>query len=845
MPIKQYLGEIGYTKKEEFKHIDKKENIEIVLSEAYEKSGVLVVVDAGGICGAPFSYKRYCQKQNEWVKKYKRVYRILDSDDEKQQLKEIETLKTFLNGGDVDYDTGKTMDREKHSIDPSPLEYLFEECFERAYGASGYKYLQREYSIVLKNGKTAYIDYALFNKDGTWIAIEENGVSYHHPSIIGEKRYRKMLFKQNSIVEQDGIIYRWDTESMQHKDRIVDEILEFVGDISKYHRQDYVKEQRGFKLYDHQEEYLYQLKNDREAGIESALVVLPTGTGKTTVAIEDLREFYVKHSDFRALVLVPSLALVNQWEAVLSQNAALDTFTVVKTYAKASREYYNHEKDFYDYIVIDEAHHGAAPVIRKILHHYKPKFLLGLTATDERLDEKKLEEVFGAYNTKLSLKEAIEKGILAPIRAYRLETNIDLSSVKFNGKDYIFSQLEKSIKIPSRNELIADVVKTYFCDRLKGKSGLVFCVSVAHAKEMAKIMRARGINAESIDGKDKKRVEKIDKYMNKDIQFLCTCSLLTEGWDAPHTAVIIMARPTLSKVLYTQQLGRGTRKCEGKEALYVVDIVDNYGSYGSVSNRPWSVHSLLGIDTYKMFGDLINTGGSTDELVVLDTIHESLVKLAPFDVFTMQQYYEDYLSTEELARALFVSTGTVNNWIRKNQIEPSVTIPMGRGKLSLFHPDQVSKIREEKNLKEHTEETIVDDFWEFIEKGDYTFSYKMYFKLAFLDKVNETGDVDVKELLERYIEYYEQRHLQGLQVDRENSPYNDIDYVRDRKKMKTSMLSNPFEKFERKRFLYHDKDLAKIAIHHRIWDDLVENGGMERLRRKMEEDLVGYYGDAE
>jgi hypothetical protein len=159
-----------------------------------------------------------------------------------------------------------------------------------------------------------------------------------------------------------------------------------------------------------------------------------------------------------------------------------------------------------------------------------------------------------------------------------------------------------------------------------------------------------------------------------------------------------------------------------------------------------------------MFGDLINTGGSTDELVVLDTIHESLVKLAPFDVFTMQQYYEDYLSTEELARALFVSTGTVNNWIRKNQIEPSVTIPMGRGKLSLFHPDQVSKIREEKNLKEHTEETIVDDFWEFIEKGDYTFSYKMYFKLAFLDKVNETGDVDVKELLERYIEYYEQRH---------------------------------------------------------------------------------------
>ena len=137
-------------------------------------------------------------------------------------------------------------------------------------------------------------------------------------------------------------------------------------------------------------------------------------------------------------------------------------------------------------------------------------------------------------------------------------------------------------------------------------------------------LQYNGFTAESIDGKDKKRVQKIEDYMNHKTQFLCTCGLLTEGWDAPHTSIIVMARPTLSKVLYVQQLGRGTRKCSNKEALYVIDVVDTYGVFGTVSNRPWSLNALFENNVYSPFGDLVKTGSSTDELLLLDTFNETL-----------------------------------------------------------------------------------------------------------------------------------------------------------------------------------------------------------------------------
>ena len=115
--------------------------------------------------------------------------------------------------------------------------------------------------------------------------------------------------------------------------------------------------------------------------------------------------------------------------------------------------------------------------------------MIGLTATDQRPDKKRLESVFGTYKTRLTLIEAMKKNIIAKANVYRIETNIDLTKVRFNGKDYVNADLEKNIRVNSRNELIADVLKTYFSEGKAAKrQGIIFCVNTKHASEMEKLL---------------------------------------------------------------------------------------------------------------------------------------------------------------------------------------------------------------------------------------------------------------------------------------------------------------------------------------------------------------------
>ena len=126
-----------------------------------------------------------------------------------------------------------------------------------------------------------------------------------------------------------------------------------------------------------------------------------------------------------------------------------------------ARHYAELPSDTYDYMVVDEAHHAVAPVLKRVIQYFNTGFTVGLTATDQRPDKKKLETVFGTYSTSLSLKQAMEKEIVARANVFRIETNIDLSHVRFNGKDYVNADLEKRIRVTSRNELIVDVLNSY------------------------------------------------------------------------------------------------------------------------------------------------------------------------------------------------------------------------------------------------------------------------------------------------------------------------------------------------------------------------------------------------
>ena len=243
------------------------------------------------------------------------------------------------------------------------------------------------------------------------------------------------------------------------------------------------------------------------------------------------------------------------------------------------RHYTEFPADYYNYIVVDEAHHAVAPMLKRVIQYYEADFTVGLTATDQRPDKKKLETVFGTYSTSLSLKEAMEKGIVARANVYRIETNIDLSKVRFNGKDYINADLEKRIRVTSRNDLIVNVLQEYLGDgEAARRQGVIFCVNVAHANEMAKLLNRANITAASYTRQTKNPASVMTDFKQKKIRFLCACNMISEGWDYPELGILVMARPTLSKVLYLQQIGRGLRKTDTKKNVIVIDVVDEYGA---------------------------------------------------------------------------------------------------------------------------------------------------------------------------------------------------------------------------------------------------------------------------
>ena len=469
-----------------------------------------------------------------------------------------------------------------------------------------------------------------------------------------------------------------------------------------------------------------------------------------------------------------------------------------------------------------------------LLSYYTPKYLIGLTATDYRGDLQKLETIFGTYEVNLSIEEAINNNIISNIRCFRIKSNIDLSNIRFNGKDYNYSELEKSVIVDSRNLLIVNTILKYFSPQIDYfKQGIIFCVNKEHTIRLAKLLNENGIKAAAVYGGNKNNDIIFSNYTNKNIQFLCTCQLISEGWDSPQTEVVVMARPTLSKTLYVQQIGRGTRKYKGKECLYVIDIVDNYES----KLVPWSFNALFKLSNYKPFMDVKGLPPLREDINILG-LNEYEMKMEEVDIFTFEEKLKDYYSLEETARELYVGTNTLKKWYLKDNFA-SLTLTIGNRKVPYFNNDDIDKIRIVKNLKIHNDSTILEDFIDFIDENTLTFSFKLVFLLSCFKVVDNNGEIDLDLLLEEYRDYYISRYNNNLKIEKDSCVLT-IDYLNDKVKMKRSMLDNPFEKFERKRFLYLSKDLNRICFNPILWSKLNDNIIVEIIDKE-NEFLKKYY----
>lgn len=736
-------------------------------SKFYDNGTDMVIIDEY-ICDcnkgeAVFSYMLITDKQNNYMHQFNRVFRFLGYSQE-------EVDRYLLNkeiSATVDY-TVSIGDRGEQA-DVSPLEFRFEQNFSNVYGMNALKYLSREYGICDEAGKNYFLDYLIRTKNGQY-AIEENGVTYHHPQIIGEEKYRNQLHKQNTCMLWGIKLFRFSSEDCAFENRIEDDIKQFLGKDASNFVDDGLKIDRAVELYEHQTISLQEIQKRRSAGVKAFLIVLPTASGKSKIVEEDLRIFANDKPDFHALILVPGINILLDWrERVKMSLPELVNYIEIRTYAYMARHYTEIPSDYYNYLVVDEAHHAVEPILKRVIQYYDTDFTVGLTATDQRPDKKKLETVFGTYSTSLSLKEAMEKEIVAKANVYRIETNIDLSKVRFNGKDYVNADLEKRIRVTSRNELIVNVLKEYFLEGEAGKrQGVIFCVNVAHANEMAKLLNQAGILASSYTRQTKNQDTVMNAFKQKEIRFLCACNMISEGWDYPELGILVMARPTLSKVLYLQQIGRGLRKTDTKKNVIVIDVVDEYGSMVKACN----MHSIFANPYYVPFGDITKMDYKPGEMVIIDGMEERIERISEVDIDSFEDKYGNYLSQEQIAREYFVSTGTVISWIKKGKIIPSAEYKFGSRFIYLFSPDDVEKYRKELNIKEHNDNTIKQDFFDFLEERDYSLSYKMPFMLSFIKVVNTIGDADIEKVLDGYIGFYQNRIDRGLPVDRSTCLYN-------------------------------------------------------------------------
>ncbi len=351
--------------------------------------------------------------------------------------------------------------------------------------------------------------------------------------------------------------------------------------------------------YSYQQEILDKLEAERKVrGYNRNLVVAATGTGKTVISALDYKRFRKQNPDkpCRLLFVAHREEILKQsmytFRAVLKdanfgemfvgsyKPESIDNlFISIQTFNSQSFT----EKttpEFYDYIIVDEFHHAAAPTYQKLLSYYKPQILLGLTATPERMDGKSILPYFNnRIAAEIRLPEAIDRKLLCPFQYFGVTDNIDLDNLKWAAGGYDKSELSRIYTLSGmmanrRADLVVSSLLKYVTD-IDDVKGLGFCVTIEHAEFMSNYFNEHGIPSMFLTGHspDEERKEAKTRLVKGEVRFIFVVDIYNEGVDIPEVNTVLFLRPTESLTVFLQQLGRGLRLSEDKECLTVLDFI--------------------------------------------------------------------------------------------------------------------------------------------------------------------------------------------------------------------------------------------------------------------------------
>lgn len=461
---------------------------------------------------------------------------------------------------------------------------------ERSFHPKSYIFHYERYSDI-------YIGSSNISRSALTSGIEWN---YRFSSVSDPKNYEKFyqvfedLFEHHSIIIDNEELKRYSQN--WHRPAVAKDLERY-----EYSHQNEENESEDTKvrlLYEPrgaQIEALCALEDTRAEGAKRALVQAATGVGKTYLAAFDSKSYervlFVAHREEilkQAAVSFRNVRNSEDFGFFTGEEKSTDKSVIFASVATLGRSEYLSEKyfapDYFQYLVIDEFHHAVNEQYQRIVKYFKPQFLLGLTATPERMDGRNIYELCD-YNVpyEISLKDAINKGMLVPFHYYGIYDDTDYSGLHLIRGRYDEKELNETY---IGNVHRHDLIYKYYC-KYGSKKALGFCCSRAHAEEMAKEFCERGIPSVAVYSNangtySEERGKAIEKLKSGEIRVIFSVDMFNEGVDITSVDMVMFLRPTESPIVFLQQLGRGLRRSKGKEYLNVLDFIGNYEKAGRV-----------------------------------------------------------------------------------------------------------------------------------------------------------------------------------------------------------------------------------------------------------------------
>lgn len=467
----------------------------------------------------------------------------------------------------------------------------------RFYNEKDRSFHPKSYIFHYRGYNDIYIGSSNISRSALTSGIEWN---YRFSSVSDPKNYEKFYHAFEDLFEHHSIII--DNEELKrysqnwHRPAVAKDLERY-----EYSHQNEENESEDTKvqlLYEPrgaQIEALCALEDTRAEGAKRALVQAATGVGKTYLAAFDSKSYervlFVAHREEILKQAAASFRNVRNSEDYgffTGEEKSTDKSVIFASVATLGRSEYLSEKyfapDYFQYLVIDEFHHAVNEQYQRIVKYFKPQFLLGLTATPERMDGRNIYELCD-YNVpyEISLKDAINKGMLVPFHYYGIYDDTDYSGLHLIRGRYDEKELNETY---IGNVHRHDLIYKYYC-KYGSKKALGFCCSRAHAEEMAKEFCERGSPSVAVYSNangtySEERGKAIEKLKSGEIRVIFSVDMFNEGVDITSVDMVMFLRPTESPIVFLQQLGRGLRRSKGKEYLNVLDFIGNYEKAGRV-----------------------------------------------------------------------------------------------------------------------------------------------------------------------------------------------------------------------------------------------------------------------